>query len=196
MKAGSSSTVDPLGGSFYVEHLTDAIEAEADATHQDDRRDGRNGRRDRERLRAAIDRSGRVRMVRRRSKRKSASSSASTITPTTSRRTCTSSKSAKRSASARSTGSTRSRRAATASGRDCARGPAPGRPGSNAKPDAADPRRRASLLLRSARSAESCARFSANIQSIGPGPISRAFARQLFVDHRMGESIATRSQAV
>ena len=31
MRAGSSSTVDPLGGSFYVEHLTDTIEAEAEA---------------------------------------------------------------------------------------------------------------------------------------------------------------------
>ena len=49
-----------------------------------------------------------------RSKRKSVSSSASTITQTMNRRTCTSSKSAKRSASARSTGLTRSERDATA----------------------------------------------------------------------------------
>ncbi len=58
-ESGVASTVDPLGGSFYLEHLTDTIEARGRESHPADRRDGRHGRRDRERVRAPQDRSGR-----------------------------------------------------------------------------------------------------------------------------------------
>ena len=52
-ESGVVNTVDPLGGSFHVEQLTDRIEAEAEALDRRDRQDRRHGRGDRERVRAA-----------------------------------------------------------------------------------------------------------------------------------------------
>ena len=59
-ESGVASTVDPLGGSFYVEHLTDTIEAEAEALITTiDAMGGMVGR-DRERIRPPTHRSGRL----------------------------------------------------------------------------------------------------------------------------------------
>ncbi len=55
-ETGIPAVADPLGGSYFVEHLTDRMETEADQDHRRDRRDGRHRRRDRGGLAAARDR--------------------------------------------------------------------------------------------------------------------------------------------
>ena len=51
-ETGVANTVDPLGGSYFLEALTEKMEKGALGLFQQDRRDGRNGRSDRERLSA------------------------------------------------------------------------------------------------------------------------------------------------
>ena len=59
-EAGVTETPDPLAGSYYVESLTDELEAAAQGLPRRDRRDGRRARRDRGGLPAAPDPGGRL----------------------------------------------------------------------------------------------------------------------------------------
>ena len=59
-EAGVTETPDPLAGSYYVESLTNELEAAAWALPRRDRGDGRHARRDRGRLPAAPDPGGRL----------------------------------------------------------------------------------------------------------------------------------------
>ncbi len=54
-ESGAPQTIDPLAGSYYVEALTNQIEANALALSGEDRRHGRNAEGNRSRLRAAGD---------------------------------------------------------------------------------------------------------------------------------------------
>ena len=60
-EAGTTATADPLGGSYYIEALTDELEARAWELIERDRRARRRGRGDRAGLRAGRDRGGGVR---------------------------------------------------------------------------------------------------------------------------------------
>ena len=59
-ETGVTNTIDPLGGSYAIEALTDRMEARGDGLHPQDRRDGRDAQGDRDRLSAARNRRGRV----------------------------------------------------------------------------------------------------------------------------------------
>ena len=158
-ESGVANTIDPLGGSYFVEDLTDTLEREADGVHPPHRRDGRHGRaRSRRATRSARSRraptassarsSGRARDGRRqplrgRARRRPSRSSAST-TRCSGRRSTTSRKvKAERDAD-------RCRAALSARAR--------GAPGGEGQPDAADHRRRQGLLHASRRSATCSAR--------------------------------------
>ena len=62
-EAGALDTADPLGGSYFIEALTDELEARAWELIERDRRARRSGRGDRAGLRAGRDRAVRVRMA-------------------------------------------------------------------------------------------------------------------------------------
>jgi methylmalonyl-CoA mutase N-terminal domain/subunit len=55
-ESGVANTIDPLGGSYFVEWLTDEIERRGHGLHPPHRRDGRHGGRRGEGLPAARDR--------------------------------------------------------------------------------------------------------------------------------------------
>ena len=59
-EAGGTDTADPLGGSYFIEALTDELEAKALGADRADRRARRCGRGDRAGLRPGRDRAGRV----------------------------------------------------------------------------------------------------------------------------------------
>ena len=61
-ESGVVDTTDPLGGSYFVEALTDEVEAGAPRLPREDRRHGRRGRGHRGRLHAGRDRAGRLRV--------------------------------------------------------------------------------------------------------------------------------------
>ena len=77
-ESGVTNTVDPLGGSYFVETLTDQMEAAAYDYFAPHRRARRDGRGDQERLPAARDRRRRLRATSARSTRASGSWWAST----------------------------------------------------------------------------------------------------------------------
>ena len=56
LESGVPRTADPLAGSYFVEHLTDELEARANDVLDRDRRAGGRGRRHRARRPAAMDR--------------------------------------------------------------------------------------------------------------------------------------------
>ena len=113
-ETGVANTIDPLGGSYFVEALTDEIEARARRVLPHDRRARRDGRGGQAGLPAARDRRRRLRSCSTRSTRAGASSSASTTSPraTPMRRRCCGS--TRRSSASRSTAFRESGRAATA----------------------------------------------------------------------------------
>ena len=61
-ESGVVDTPDPLAGSYFVESLTDEVEAAGVGVHRDDRRDGRRGRGHRGRLPDGRDRAGGLRV--------------------------------------------------------------------------------------------------------------------------------------
>ena len=75
-ETGVANVADPLGGSYYVESLTDELEAAGAGLPRPDRRDGRRRRRDRGRVLSGRDPRGRVPRSSRASSRGSGSSSA------------------------------------------------------------------------------------------------------------------------
>ena len=62
-EAGALDTADPLGGSYFIEALTDELEARAWELIERSRRARRRGRGDRAGLRPGGDRAGRVRLA-------------------------------------------------------------------------------------------------------------------------------------
>ena len=62
-EAGALDTADPLGGSYFIEALTDELEAKAMGADRARRRAWRSGRGDRAGLRPGRDRAGRVRLA-------------------------------------------------------------------------------------------------------------------------------------
>ena len=80
-ETGVTNTIDPLGGSYFVEALTDELEAQAYEYFEQDRRARRDGRGGQARLPAARDRRRGVRAPARDRRAASGSSSASTATP-------------------------------------------------------------------------------------------------------------------
>ena len=60
-EAGTTATADPLGGSYYIEYLTDELERRARRADRRDRRAGRRGGGGRGRRRAGPDRGGGLR---------------------------------------------------------------------------------------------------------------------------------------
>ena len=82
-ETGVTNTIDPLGGSYFVEKLTDEMEAAAYDYFAPHRRARRDGRRDRVQLPAARDRRRRLRAPGRARHEASGSWSASTSTGST-----------------------------------------------------------------------------------------------------------------
>ena len=80
-ETGVTNTIDPLGGSYFVEALTDRLEQQAYEYFAQDRRARRDGRGRQGRLPPARDRRRRIRAADARSTPAGGSSSASTPTP-------------------------------------------------------------------------------------------------------------------
>ena len=108
-ETGVTNTIDPLGGSYFVEALTDRMEELAYEYFAQDRRAGRDGRGGQARLPAARDRRRRVRAAAGDRRRASGSSSASTSTPRATRRRSRSFTSTLRLSASRSTRARRPR---------------------------------------------------------------------------------------
>ena len=114
-ETGVTNTIDPLGGSYFVEALTDQLEAHAYAYFAQDRRARRDGRGGQARLPAARDRRRRATTLQHGVRRAAtASSSASTTSPRAARASSSSSASTRRSSASRSTACRPCARAATA----------------------------------------------------------------------------------
>ena len=101
-ESGVADVIDPLGGSYYVEKLTDRIEAEAHEVPRPHRGHGRRSARDREGLPAARDPGSVVPLPEVRGRRTTARSSASTSSRPTKKSAPRSCACARRSSAARS----------------------------------------------------------------------------------------------